>query len=390
MSHRSSHLSLFTPSPCAARQHGRRLGTLRAGLLHMAVLAALAACNTVPPDNPALQEARRDYAAAQNNARVTQGAAGELQAAGDAVKTAADAWARGDNMAEVDHLSYLAKQRVAIAQETGRQKAAEAAIAGATGAREQIRLQARTREADTAVRSAELSQQRAVTAQQQAAASQQMATTAQRSAAVAQTQAEAAEQSAAASQRQSEAATRAAAASQLETAAAQRQSDAATRAAASSQLQTAAAQQQATEAEMRARQLQAQLQELNARKTDRGMVITLGDVLFDTNRAELKAGALRSMERLVAFLKEYPKRIALVEGFTDNVGSLNSNQALSERRAQAVRDALLGAGVASDRVATQGFGESFPVASNEGAVGRQANRRVEIILSDEGGSIPAR
>jgi outer membrane protein OmpA-like peptidoglycan-associated protein len=154
------------------------------------------------------------------------------------------------------------------------------------------------------------------------------------------------------------------------------------------------AQQQAGDAERRAAalqvQLNARLSELNAKKTDRGMVVTIGDVLFDTGQSQIKSGGLRSMDKLVSFMQAYPQRRAMIEGFTDSVGSDDLNQALSSRRADAVRMALVGMGVASDRLAAKGYGEAFPVAGNESSGGRQMNRRVEIVLSDDGGVVAPR
>ena len=103
--------------------------------------------------------------------------------------------------------------------------------------------------------------------------------------------------------------------------------------------------------------------------------------------AHLSSGGLRSIERLGAFLVSYPQRKALIEGYTDSVGSDTSNQALSERRADAVLTALLGLGVGREQVSAQGFGESYPVAGNGDAGGRQQNRRVEIVMSDEAGML---
>ncbi len=137
-------------------------------------------------------------------------------------------------------------------------------------------------------------------------------------------------------------------------------------------------------------QQEIQLKELNAKKTERGLVITLGDVLFSTNKAQLKSGGMRSVQKLADFLKQYPKHKVLVEGYTDSTGSNSLNQKLSERRANAVRSALLDMGITSDRVATRGYGEAFPVASNNSAASRQLNRRVEIILSDNNGNIAPR
>ena len=99
---------------------------------------------------------------------------------------------------------------------------------------------------------------------------------------------------------------------------------------------------------------------------------------------------MRNVEKLVAFLNEYPQRKALIEGFTDSTGSESHNQELSGRRADAVRSALVDTGVGRGRITTQGYGEAYPVAGNDSSGGRQMNRRVEIVLSDEDGSIVPR
>ncbi len=134
-------------------------------------------------------------------------------------------------------------------------------------------------------------------------------------------------------------------------------------------------------------QQQAQLEALNAKKTDRGMVITLGDVLFSTDKAQLSSGGVRNVQKLAEFLQQYPKQKVLIEGHTDSTGSDEHNQALSERRASAVQMALTGMGISGDRISMRGYGEGFPVASNDSAASRQLNRRVEIILSDANGNI---
>ena len=132
------------------------------------------------------------------------------------------------------------------------------------------------------------------------------------------------------------------------------------------------------------------LKELQAKKTRRGMVITLGDVLFSTDKSKLRSGATHNMQKLAGFLKEYPQQSILVEGYTDSRGSKLHNQKLSDRRANAVRTTLLDMGVSSDRVTTQGYGEAFPVAGNDLASSRQMNRRVEIIFSDDSGNFAPR
>jgi outer membrane protein OmpA-like peptidoglycan-associated protein len=133
-----------------------------------------------------------------------------------------------------------------------------------------------------------------------------------------------------------------------------------------------------------------QLKALNAQQTERGMMITLGDVLFSTNKAQLKSGGMRNVQKLAEFLVQYPKYKVSVEGHTDSQGSDEHNQALSEQRAYAVRTALMDQTISSDRIATRGYGEGFPVAGNDTDAGRQLNRRVEIILSDENGNIAPR
>ncbi|MCR8914986.1 DUF4398 domain-containing protein [Marinobacter panjinensis] len=146
----------------------------------------------------------------------------------------------------------------------------------------------------------------------------------------------------------------------------------------------------AAEARREAEELRLQMEAMQAEQTDRGMVLTLGDVLFDLNRAELKSSGEATVERLAEFMREYEDRRVRVEGYTDSTGAASYNQELSERRAESVRDALVSMGISRDRVETKGFGEEFPVASNDTSGGRQQNRRVEIVISDEEGNIDSR
>ncbi len=129
--------------------------------------------------------------------------------------------------------------------------------------------------------------------------------------------------------------------------------------------------------------LEAQLADLKVKKTERGLVLTLGDVLFDTNQATLKASAHGTLDRLATALREKSGRRVLIEGHTDSVGSDETNQGLSERRAQAVQVALTQRGVARDQTTAIGKGENFPVGSNDDANGRQSNRRVELIFTED-------
>lgn len=129
-------------------------------------------------------------------------------------------------------------------------------------------------------------------------------------------------------------------------------------------------------------ELQRQIDALQAEATERGIVLTLGDVLFTTGSAELQSGGYDNLNRLVDFLNEYPDRDAVIEGHTDSVGSAEANMQLSQRRADSVRDYLTSRGVDGRRLSARGMGEGQPVATNETEAGRQQNRRVEIIIEN--------
>lgn len=137
-------------------------------------------------------------------------------------------------------------------------------------------------------------------------------------------------------------------------------------------------------------QQEIQLKDLNARKTRRGLVVTLGDVLFNASKVQIKANGKRSVQKLADFLKKYPRHNVLIEGHTDSSGGVKLNQELSERRADTVRTTLINMGIDPERISMQGFGERFPIAKNDTKANRQANRRVEIVVSDESGNIGKR
>ncbi len=304
------------------------------GLLAAISLAALQACTSVPVENAQLSAAQAEFKSAQAMPEVPAMASAELRDAQTTLEQARAAWATQEKPADVNHLAYLASKKIAIAQTVASQRLAEKAINDAQGNRQQTLLVARTLEAENA---------------QRAAASAQ----------------------------------RSAQASQLAAAVATQQAQEA-------QGQTALARQDAQSAEANAAELRARLSDINAKQTARGMVVTIGDLLFDNNSAVLKPGSGQSVQRLGAFLKAYPQRNALIEGYTDSVGSADSNQGLSERRADAVRSALVATGVVGERLVMRGYGEAFPVGSNQSADGRLSNRRVEIILSDDTGQTQAR
>ncbi len=311
-------------------------------------MVGLAACSSLPEGNPALNQARSDYRNAEADPKVARYAPAELQLAGRSLETANATFAKDHDSKDIDHLAFVAKQQVGIARETAGQRAAEAAVGTANAERDQVRLAERTREADRAALNA----------------------------ADAQRQAEASQRQSEASQRSADAALQQAAAGRL--------------AAANAQAGESQARQAAADADSRAKALEASLADLSAKKTDRGMVITLGDVLFDTNHAELKSGGIRNVQKLADFFKRYPRRNVLIEGFTDSTGSNSRNQELSDQRTYAVRSVLIDSGMGAERITTRGYAEAYPVAGNDSVGGRQLNRRVEVIVSDDSGVIAPR
>jgi outer membrane protein OmpA-like peptidoglycan-associated protein len=149
----------------------------------------------------------------------------------------------------------------------------------------------------------------------------------------------------------------------------------------------AAATEQARAAEQaKTAALANELANLKAQQTGRGLVLTVGDVLFATGKAEVSSGGQRSIDKLADFLKAYPRRNVLIEGHTDNTGDQDFNIKLSQQRADTVRDRLVEKGVAAQRIRTKGYGAKFPVVDNDTTGGRQQNRRVEVVILEEGAS----
>ena len=136
-------------------------------------------------------------------------------------------------------------------------------------------------------------------------------------------------------------------------------------------------------AAMRA-QLSEQLNKVLAtRDSARGLIVSMSDVLFDTGEYSLKPGAREKLAKVAGILIAYPTLNIQVGGYTDNVGGDEMNQKLSENRAGTVRDYLVAQGVSADSVSARGFGNALPVASNDSSSGRQANRRVELVVSGD-------
>ncbi len=328
----------------------------------LALALALAACSGPPPANPALDEARDMYASAASQPTVTAAASDYLDEAQAQIGTAEALRLEKAEPSLVDHHAFLASQLVRTAVLQSERVAAEAEIAASESERRSVQLEVRTAEANSARRRAEVAQREAETQRAAAEAERRRAEEAQR---------QATEQRSAA-----EDANRRAAEERAAAQAAQRDAE--------------RARQEAAAALARAQELASRISDLEAAQTERGLVLTLGDVLFDVGKAELKPGSYRAVEQLVQFLAEYPQRRVLIEGFTDSSGGDDTNLTLSQRRSDAVRAALIERGISSSRVATRGYGEAFPRATNDNAAGRQLNRRVEVIISGDDGVIPER
>jgi outer membrane protein OmpA-like peptidoglycan-associated protein len=169
------------------------------------------------------------------------------------------------------------------------------------------------------------------------------------------------------------------------------QLDARTRDVATAKLATDTAVVQRDEATDKAARLQAEVDQLKATPTPRGLVLTLGDVLFDTGKAQLNPGAARKLDQLAQFLNDHPERRVQIDGFTDSVGTESYNLALSQERADTVKSSLVSRGIDRSRIGSQGYGKGFPVATNDESGGRQLNRRVEVVIGgDDGASIATR
>ncbi|MGZ5007388.1 MAG: OmpA family protein [Methylobacter sp.] len=133
----------------------------------------------------------------------------------------------------------------------------------------------------------------------------------------------------------------------------------------------------------------AEIAKLKAKKVPQGILVTLGDVLFDTGRANLKAGSLQNMYPLVEYLRNHGDTMVKIEGHTDDRGSADYNVNLSQMRAEAVRSFLINNGIAPERISAKGMGEDYPIATNATPSGRQQNRRVEVTITDAAQTTPS-
>ncbi len=308
-------------------------------LIAIAVAAVLLAACTTPMTKPAgADSARTKLSQLQADPQLASLAPVAIKDAETAVR-AAEVPTKDQRKAA--HLVLIADRKIETARALAQARQLEDQRKMLTEQRESVRLEARTREADlartdanTARTAADSARSATVLAQTEASNARSDANTARSDANVARNEADAAA---------------------VDSAVAKQQSD----------------------------DLQRQILALNAKETERGLVITLGDVLFDTGKATVKSGSANNLSKLAGFLTKYGDRTVLIEGHTDNVGSESSNQGLSERRAESVKAYLIGQGVGSVRISAIGKGEGSPVATNDTDAGRKENRRVEVIIAEK-------
>jgi outer membrane protein OmpA-like peptidoglycan-associated protein len=327
----------------------------RISLAAAVALALVAAgCASLEP-NPALDAARADVQAAASNPDVAARAPHELRRAQEALALAERNWRDKEPVAEVNHQAYLARTRARTATDLAQARRATDELQTAQVEVDRLRLSSREREAASA-------------------------------------QAEARRQALAADAARADAARATQDAARATQDAARANQDAASAASAASaeRERAIAAEQQARDARERLASMETRIIEIEGKQTDRGILVTLGDVLFEFGKADLLPVAEPRLDRLASFLKQFPEKKLLVEGYTDSIGSDSYNRELSRRRAEAVHAALIRRGVDPSRMVVEGYGKSYPVADNANPTGRQMNRRVEVVVSDDKGNLRPR
>jgi outer membrane protein OmpA-like peptidoglycan-associated protein len=323
--------------------------------------------------NVALERARAAYSQAQANPDISSNAQVAMHEAAQALQKAEQA----KDVKEMEHLAYLAERQAQLAVAIADRKMAENERERLIKERDKILLEARERELERARSEAEAMSLEIERAKKEAEARTIEIERAKGEAAALARQAEQAKKEAEARTIEIERARSEAEARSLEIEQAKKEAEAKAR-------EAEMASMQAEQAMAQRKQLESELVELKAKQTERGIILTLGDILFAPGKAVLRSGSIRTIDTLSAFLKKYPNRNVLIEGHTDGIGSEMYNLGLSQHRADAVRTALTSKGIAADRITTKGYGEKYPVASNANQAGKQQNRRVEIIILDEG------
>ena len=322
------------------------------GLPTLAVALAtmlLAACGSAPKRDLDLERIEAALARISRDPELAPLAPAELARARDAVGALRSS---EGNEASRAHLAYVAERRVDIAYVTAQAIAEERKLAALEREHDRIMLEATRRDAESARLEAEKLRLQSLARAEEL----------ERARADAASALELSQESA------------------LEAESARARAEQAQRVAAAQQEEATLARREAELAVAAADSLRIQMRNLSARSESRGEVMTLGDAVFPPGRATLQAEALENLGRVVEFVNADPSRSIRIEGHTDDRGGANLNQVLAQRRAEAVRDALVGRGVDASRMVAVGLGESAPLAPNDTPEGRARNRRVEVIL----------
>lgn len=309
------------------------------------MLLLLSACATQPMEDDRLQQAQQAVSEAEENAAVARYAPLALRDAQETLRQAQQLARQNAEPEVVEHYAYLAQKRAEIAQSLARREMLVHSTEDVQQQRAQIMLEARERAAEQARQQAEQAHAEAERLRREAQQERERAQLSQH---------------------------------ELEQARQQAQL---------SQQELQEAREQAQLSQQALQEAQRQLADLKPKQTERGLVLTLDEVLFPFNSADLQAGNQRALDRLAQYLEAQPDASILIEGHTDSVGDTGYNQRLSERRAESVYQALTQRGIDPSRVRIAGLGESFPVADNETPQGRAQNRRVEVVVAQ--GDTPA-
>lgn len=276
-------------------------------------------CASEPETLPEIKEARKSVESVSNDSDVRRHASKHLLSAQRALDQAEQSEEEGENREVTKHYAYLANQHAKVAQEQATEETLRQKIEDAEARRSEILLSVRTTQAETATERAELSAAGALLA---------------------------------------------------------------TRNADRAEAKNKQLKQRLDSATAQVKEMESEIAGLKSKQTDRGLVLTLDEVLFETNKAELKPGAEKALNRLAQFLQKNDSSKLLIEGHTDSTGAAEYNRKLSSKRAKAVGDSLKNSGISEDRIKSKGLGEEYPIATNKTVAGRQENRRVEIIISN--------
>lgn len=315
-------------------------------------IVTLAGCATPPPPPGVLDNLRADLAALEENTELAELAPQALADARSAVRRAA---AEGLGEDERAQRVWLARKQLEIARAEGFAERARREIDEAEQARNELLLRASRLEAQQARRAAENALLNSVATQEEMERAREMASRSEQARDQATQQAREARQEAAQARRVAEA-------QSAEVELARREADLASQ---------------------QARSLQRRLEYMEYRQTDRGVVVTLGDVLFAVGETELLPSAAQNLNDVIELLESEPDKDIRIEGHTDSTGPAALNLRLSEERARAVRDALIDLGIDASRLNAVGMGEDFPIATNTTEEGRARNRRVDVIVLND-------